>query len=261
MTFHTLECQRCGRRMTVTDSAPQRLICPNCLSTIDNPHGLAPGQAPAGPRPVIPLQQQVSSDSKLAGGASIAVTIVAVIGLVAIVLTYGLSSMSILLIAMVLLAAGGAWALSGFPLSGGIKPKAATRTGGDAAHPPGTRAVVQMPESLDYRGPMRYRQQPAGEPTNYWAAVAGFFLAIGVCAGGFFLLIMGLSMNASTKGAKALPLVLVVIAISLVVFAGWYFGRRPGWRGFMPGVAIGLGLGLMALGPCGFCYFIGVVAS
>jgi hypothetical protein len=195
---------------------------------------------------------------------------------VTVVFTHGFSALSFLVIIVVLIAALGAWMYSGFPLWGDIKPGVEAKqrvvvgppsatAGETGARPPplpaATRAMVELPEMLDYRTAPHYRQMAPVEPTNYWAAVGGFFLALGVCAGGFYLLIMSLAASSSAKGLSALPLVLIAIAIGLVVYAGVYFGKKKGWRGFMPGIAIGLGLGLMVLGPCGFCYLIGVVAS
>ena len=50
-------CSHCGRRLSVSENAPARLICPNCLHTVENP---ARG---ADPTPVLPLAKQVRADS------------------------------------------------------------------------------------------------------------------------------------------------------------------------------------------------------
>src|SRR2546423_4263813 len=42
----TLICPRCQQRLSVSDLAPQRLTCPNCLAALINPRW---GQAPAPP--------------------------------------------------------------------------------------------------------------------------------------------------------------------------------------------------------------------
>ena len=48
----------------------------------------------------------------------------------------------------------------------------------------------------------------------------------------------------------------MVIVIVGLIFAAINLRKRPGWTGFGRGVAIGLALALMALGPCAACYIL-----
>src|SRR2546421_6125020 len=121
MNFTTVTCPHCRQRLTVSINAPRIVTCPTCLGKVENPGGAAPGQAPL---PVIPIERQVASDAKVSHVASLAVAAVTVFGLILVVTTQGMNAISILLLAMVVVAAVGAWMLTGFPLWGNIKPAA-----------------------------------------------------------------------------------------------------------------------------------------
>src|SRR5216110_3362554 len=66
----TLICPRCHQRLSVSDLAPQRLTCPNCLAALINPRwGQAPApsaaQPPAAvPRRVFSVDYQVQRDTR-----------------------------------------------------------------------------------------------------------------------------------------------------------------------------------------------------
>jgi len=97
----------------------------------------------------------------------------------------------------------------------------------------------------------QYRRGPPPEPTNPFAAVGGFFAALGVCAAGFFTL--GFTVDAY-KGMHGLILLGVVTFVLLFAFSTPGLSNRPKWRGYGRGVMIGMCLGLLALAPCAFCY-------
>jgi hypothetical protein len=56
--------------MTVSEWAPRVLTCRNCLGRVENPYGMPPGtvapQAALMPRRVIPIEQQIAGDSRIA---------------------------------------------------------------------------------------------------------------------------------------------------------------------------------------------------
>jgi uncharacterized membrane protein len=56
--------------MTVSEFAPMVLTCRNCLGKVQNPQGLPPGtvipQSAVMPRRVIPIEEQVAGDTRLA---------------------------------------------------------------------------------------------------------------------------------------------------------------------------------------------------
>ena len=66
----TVTCPRCGRWLTVSESAPRVLSCPICLARIENPQGWAGGSTPPPlplrPLRVIPIEQQVHQDASVA---------------------------------------------------------------------------------------------------------------------------------------------------------------------------------------------------
>jgi ribosomal protein S27E len=259
VNFNTVICSICGQRLTVSENAPKQLVCPKCLNWVANPMGRAAGAAMAsGPRPVIPLEQQVTRDRSMSQVASVIVTAVILIGMVIAVIVEGITPATVALIVLVMIGAGVAWAVSGFPVWGSIKPQAQATV----EREPVPSASVQLSaeanlRSLDYRIPAQFRGPPR-EPTNYLAAIGGFFLAIGVCIGGIILLVASLAgaSHATSPHGNLVYLIVVVLAVAGVIWAAARFGRRPGWRGFIPGVTIGLTLGMLALGPCGFCYLI-----
>lgn len=61
MRFIALTCPGCGYRFTVSSSAPMRITCPNCLTSMTNP---SKGDE-IEPQPVIPVEQVSSSDRKV----------------------------------------------------------------------------------------------------------------------------------------------------------------------------------------------------
>jgi hypothetical protein len=105
-----------------------------------------------------------------------------------------------------------------------------------------------QPPLLPYGG---YHRGPPPPPANPIAAVGGFFAALAVCAVGFFTL--GFTVD-SYKGKHGLILLGVVTLVLLFVFSTPGLASRPKWRGYGRGVTIGMSLGLLALGPCAFCY-------
>ena len=64
-----LQCPRCAARLTVSDWAPPVLTCPDCLARLSNPGGARAGAQLPPPMPlrVIPVEQQVDRDARLAG--------------------------------------------------------------------------------------------------------------------------------------------------------------------------------------------------
>ena len=245
MRFNTVICTSCGRRLTVSENAPRALICPKCFSHVENQFG---GSAGTAPRPVIPIERQVQSDTTLSRIIAIVVALLATLGVGMLVLTKGMRGPGLMLLILVVLgvAAGVALALiprkkdSDFREEMGEPPPLSNAAGS---------AVVELP-TLDYRGPRRVYS--TSEPANIGAVIGGFLLAIGVCAGGFVLL-------GSTFGdnpGKPFYLLLVILAVIGVIVAAAMLSGRPGWKGFGLAVTVGLMLGLLALGPCGFCYLI-----
>jgi hypothetical protein len=237
-TVHTLNCPRCGQQVTVTEQAPHAFTCTWCLAPIINPHA-----APDAPRPVIPLEQQVSGDTKATGGFAVLVCLAVVIGVILIGTRHGsFGTISLLLVL----------AVAVFVVVWIFRLREPNADHPAQLAPPG---LVEFPATLDYQPPPAYRQRTP-QPTNYLAATGGFFLAIGICAACFFFLAWSFDYSSSRRSHRILPLLLVIACLTLAVVSLPKLGRRPGWSGFNSAIIIGFVLGMLALGPCGFCYLM-----
>jgi hypothetical protein len=207
-------CPRCQTNLTISDTAPRLLTCPRCIAQLINPYAAdAPPQT--APRPVIPLEQQVSRDQSLSRGGLIAM--------------------------MVLLTIGGLVLIA-------VRSKVesfARLTGAPEARP----QPPPIPPPLTYRS---YQQESDGRVGLRFAG--GFFTSIGVCAACFILL--GATVGYQPKEAHILFLGVALAAVVGLILLSVSMHRKADWRGFGPGVTVGLVLGMMALGPCGFCYLM-----
>jgi hypothetical protein len=235
-----LFCPSCGRALTVSDNAPAKLTCPNCLGALHNPMA---GQVR--PLPVIPVDQEASADASATTRAFFALIALLGIGIVMTLVTSGSGSSGLFVVLI-----GGS--LIGLIVVGLI---ATTRRARQRAtppppvdFPPPQPLAPGQPPLLPYS---QYRPGPPPPPTNPLAAVGGFFAAIGVCAAGFFAL--AATVN-GYKGSHGLILLGVVTFVLLFTFSTPGLAHRPKWRGYGRGVMIGMCLGLLALGPCAFCY-------
>lgn len=261
MTTATLTCPHCGSKLTVTSLAPRAVTCPRCLYRLVNPIGGGPATVlapPPLPMKVLPLETQAHGDSR---------TIITMLCVLLALLTCGaffsaaaggIDGATFNFLLLLILAA-----FTAIVIVASVRRQKRDR---DVAE-----AVAKMPqlppserELLAYQSPYKYSPYTR-EPTNGWAAAGGFFVSIGLCAGGFFLLAATTSLSSSSSssgGASARGfLLLIVIAAVITYMIGIpALSRRPGWRGFGTGATIGLVLGMLALGPCAFCYLITLTA-
>lgn len=235
-----LMCPRCQTRLTVSDAAQRQLTCPRCLAQLLNPYGVDPSNQTA-PRPVIPLEQQVSRDQSLSRGGLIAIMVLLTVGGMIMIGSMDLGMVGRILTLVLLTAAAAGLVMIGLrsksesdALSSVTKPV--------AAPPP-------IPAGLSYRS-----ASDEGDGRTGLRFAGGFFTAIGVCAGCFILL--AATVDYQPKAAHIVFLGIVLAAVVGLILLTTSVRRNPSWRGFGPGVTVGLVLGLMALGPCGFCYLM-----
>jgi hypothetical protein len=232
----------------VSDAAPRQLTCPRCLARIDR--GEAATNEP--PRRVIPLDAQVRRDTKLAWVPLVLLVALVGVGIVLASRGHGGAGAGMIIIFVVLCALPGMVVMSiararrrrAMLQSPPAIPKDAARV----ELPFGTSVTSKV---LDYNRP-RPGSGPGHPGSSLAAFASGFFLALLVCAGGFFLL--AASASGSAKSGNALYLGLVVVAVIGTCIAGGFIGAR--WAGFGVGVATGIGLGMIALLPCGLCYIM-----
>ena len=232
-----LICPTCGCALTVSDHAPAQLTCPNCLARVTNPMA---GEVQ--PLPVIPVDQEASADAILTKRIFIALVALLGIGVVISMVTVGGSAgLFNLVVAAVVI---GIIALGLYGPSLRRKPPPATPAGMESPQP----LAPGQPPLLPYGG---YRPGPQQPPANLLASMGGFFAALGVCAVGFFTLALTVD---SYKGMHGLILLGVATLVLLFVFSTPGLASRPKWSGYGRGVMIGMCLGMLALGPCAFCY-------
>jgi hypothetical protein len=247
MTAVTVTCPGCGRSLTVSDAAPMRLTCPRCLTKIDRP---ASTSATANkPMHVLPLDEQARRDSKLGSTALVPLGAVVAIGLFLALSSANLPFLGAIVAVLVLVAAV-------------LLAIAQTANREIKKTPPGPRTSYPLPPPMpqgtgpnviDYRRP-----RPGGgrghPGSSLGAFAAGFFVSIGVCAACFFLLAATAGSGNSGQSLHSLYLALVVIVVITNAVLGGTIGGR--WPGFGAGTAAGMGLGMLALAPCGLCYLM-----
>ena len=235
-----LICPTCGRALTVSDNAPARLTCPNCLARLQNPRA---GQAR--PLPVIPVDQEATADASATTRVFFALIALLGIGIVMSLVSNGSSGLFVLVIAGSLI---GLIVLGLVATARRAKQQRTAPAQFDSTATMPQPLAPGQPPLLPYGG---YRSGTPPPPANPIAAVGGFFAALGVCAAAFFTL--GFTLN-SYRGMHGLILLGVVTFVLLFVFSTPGLASRPSWRGYGRGVTIGMCLGLLALAPCAFCY-------
>jgi hypothetical protein len=240
-------CPGCGQALVIAENGPSRVSCPRCLAELVNPAAPYSGAA----RPVIPLDRQAERDTRWAK-----ILIVGLIAVLFIALFVTYSARDMAGFRVTLLAALGLTAL--LLLTGGFRrgaPRDNVVPAGGLAVPPSLPS--QLPASARQPVVVEYGALPRGTRRATAGAFAGgFFSALAVCGLGILVLSATVDVSSQNSGRNnnALFLVgVVVMVVSFIVASVRFAGR---WRGFGPGAAVGLVLGLMALGPCAACYLM-----
>jgi hypothetical protein len=252
MTDQTIRviCPNCATALSVSRAAPVRLICPRCLAKIENPAATG-----ATPRPVIPLLKgspvntQIDRDQRI---TRISLALLLILVFVGLLLVISADSLW-----FVWLSAAGIIGIviveatrKDKPLPPIYPPKSPIPVASPAPESPPPSASAK---TLDYRAPDFMRADNGGRERKF---MGGIFLALGIC--GADVVLLAATADSGSRPLNTLCLTAVVGAVIGVMFAGWNLNRRPGWRGFGAGVLVGIGFGMLALGPCGFCYLFTV---
>ena len=225
-----IDCPRCGVRLLIRDGSPVRMTCPRCLCIVINPQA---GQG--GPLRVLPLERDVATDAR---GTSIGLLILGIVLLVS---------------AVVIVAGGRTLLIPGFLFIGGVgaiwgavaaRVKAPSLPS-DAADMPHNQPDDRY---LAYQSHQAYRDEPGLRALPF---ICGFFGSLGMC-GVIFVIFLG-TLNAAQLTRQGLVLTALAVLTAVAIGSG-YLGKRPGFSGIGRGTAIGLALGMFALGPCAFCY-------
>jgi hypothetical protein len=238
-------CPACGTYLTVSESAPMILTCPRCLAKIQRPAASVHVPPPI-PIRALPLDDEVQGDANVALPVIILISILIVLGLIIMAMSAPpelKSTVSVVVGALVILAiAIGLVAI--FKRSAPADTKAIDAAAFDPSSPP----------MLNYSSV--HRQPRAVEPVRTGWFVSGFFSSLLVCAAGFLLLAASLANGSgqSMNNGNILYLLAVIISVVGLMWMATRINRRL--RGFLLGATIGLCLGMLALGPCAFCYLL-----
>jgi hypothetical protein len=239
-----VQCKSCGTTLTVSEYAPMTLTCPRCLAKIQRPTG--PAMPPPIPMRALPLDEEVANDSSVAMPVIVLISILIILGLIIMAVSSPPEvKMPVSVAIGVLVVLGIATGLTAILRR---TPPAEAK----AVEPIATDSSV--PAMLNYSS---VRRQPrAVEPVRAGWFISGFFASLLVCAGGFVLLGVTVDMNSNSqfKGGNFLCLLLVIASVAGLIWMATRINRRL--KGFLLGATIGLCLGMLALGPCAFCYLL-----
>lgn len=243
MLVTRITCTRCGQALTVTENAPPRVTCPNCLAALENPASRESG-APPPPLPVLPLDTQVERDRRGVTFLAYGLIFLLLAGTFVTFMGGGVRSG-----VFVVLLLGGLGSLLFF-----LGRVAGQPSGPQSYQPvePSTSPAPGEPVVLDYGRPRK--SPPVGATAG--GVAAGFFSAIVVCGLGFLVLASTVDLGSRKTAVNHNALILATVVISVVLFMILTFRIAGRWRGFGPGATAGLVLGLMALGPCAACYLM-----
>jgi hypothetical protein len=214
------------------------LTCPRCLGVVVNPNAARDAhieRMPHGgrriePRQVIPIEEETGFD--LRG------TVWGLVVLGLVLLAAGLAALFVLKqpgLGVVLVGAG-MMAVGGVMYA---NRRVVARE--ESLPPPG---IGDAGAVLNYARPQRR--------VSVLAFLGGFIMAIVIGIICFYALVAtGEKTSVTTRRMVFAGMVVVIVGL---IFAAMQLRRRPGWAGFGRGVAIGLALAMMALGPCAACY-------
>jgi hypothetical protein len=241
------QCPTCGQDLAVRAGTPPGTLvtCPRCLASLAIPYPPAssattPTRKGPPPLPVMPLETEVRADQR---GVTRSLLILAILLIVGGFLSLfsrqpGVGAMMI---------------LSGIALGIVVSIMRATAERRAAAR--SRSAPPSMPITPGGVLPYGHAERPEALRA-VGAFVSGFFVALGLCAG--CVVLMAATFDAKSSAQKGtvhtIVIVAIVIAIAGLIVLSRILAKRNIWIGFGRGIAIGLALGLMAVGPCALCY-------
>jgi len=233
----TLICPHCQEKLWVAQMQIPLLTCPRCLGLIINPNAAARASIPPPlpqqriePRMVIPIEEEVGYDLHGTVGGMLVLALVLIIGGVGAIVISHQPLLSVVLVGAGLMTAGGV-----------MFANRRARAQSDSLPPP-----------MRSGGVLEYQQSRT--PVSVLAFIGGFIIAIVIGAICFYALVA--TGDRTKVETRRLVFAGMVIVITGLIIAAINLRRVPGWTGFGRGVAIGLALAMMALGPCAACYVL-----
>ena len=225
----TLICPTCHEKLWVAQMQVPLLTCPRCLSVIVNPNA-AQSRGSIEPRQVIPLEDDVGHDLRGTVGGLVVLGLTLIISGLGAVFVARQSALGVVLIG------------AGMMTAGGVMYANRRRVAREESLPPPT---------IRGGGVLEYGQ---ARQVSVLAFLGGFITAIAIGIICFYALVAtGERTSVTTRRIVFAGMVVVIVGL---IFAAIQLRRRPGWAGFGRGVAIGLALAMMALGPCAACYVL-----
>jgi hypothetical protein len=243
-----ITCHVCGKALILRDDAPPTVTCPNCLARITT-RAFDAAAAPASPRPlpVIPLEHEVAGDFEGATRNVFLLALVLIVGGLLTALSWSSASLGtwLILLGIIIAAAASAYLRQ-------LRQRQAP------PHPPPPHGGLPIPPpELDSFGRplLSYGRATDDHGVRVLPFIGGFFGGLGMCA--LAMLAMAMSLDATEDGRtfrKSLVLAALAIMFIIGLACARALGRRRAWSGIGRGGAIGVGLGMMAVGPCALCY-------
>lgn len=111
-----------------------------------------------------------------------------------------------------------------------------------------------MSPTIDQPGKLPDDRPGTGRLVLHFAA--GFVATQLVCALGLVMFLVGLGAVESLSSARFPVKVAITLAVGVLLLAasGGSIALRRRFPLFLPGAIVGMVLGMMALGPCAFCF-------
>jgi hypothetical protein len=239
-----MNCPRCQAPLVIPDEAPEQVTCPRCLGRIE--HVRSAGGAPA-PLRVIPIEEEAGHDAAVARVVIIVLALLALAGMVYIAngsgvnlwnTVLGLGAVIVIIVSIFVIG-----------IYGGVEREMQAPPELPPLQPPPLPDRATGIQPLEYR---TYRRETTGETVSPGAFAGGFFAALGTCGAAFLLLFS--TVNYRPASAHGLFLFLAIVMVLAMGIGATALCHRPGWRGFGRGTVTGMCVGMLALGPCAFCY-------
>jgi hypothetical protein len=216
-------CSSCGTSLTVADSAPTTLTCPRCLAKIQRPAAIMAHTPPPLPLRALPLDEEAESDTKLALPVIVLISIFVVFGLCIMIVSFPQAQWQLISVAAATLVILGlmAWVFRG--------PKSTV----EGKQVPAGQSPMAAPPIPDLGQPLVLNYRPAFDrpPTRAGWFVGGFFIAIGVCAGGFVLLGMTaantMNNNSASNGGNIIYLFIVLFSVVAMIWMAVRINHNP----------------------------------
>ena len=236
-------CPGCGTNLITSDISPPVLTCPRCFSRVNNPFFDSAKQG--APVPVIPLEQQVTSDSRWSRWLVFGMVVLFIASAIASIQLPGAQARVVVIVLLTLFVL----ACAAIPIIAAIRSESAA-TEDPPANLAEIRARFEERRVLEYRTARGY-----GGGVSAVATTGGCFAAIAICATGFAVL-AGPAHGNQAASHQFILLGVFALVLGFAIFSARIGKHRPRWRGFGLGAAIGLGFGLLALAPCALCYMM-----